>query len=95
MGDAPLGPGGVFKGPGLLKSLPSLDATRKVHGTLPRVIDLAKFSKDELKILLSELRISAQQRIKATSRLGRDLTHGERQGAEQNLIKYLEKYLNK
>lgn len=95
MGDVPLGPGGVFKGPGLLKILPSIDATKKVHGALPRVIDLVNFSKDELKILLNELKISSQQRIKVTSRLGRDLTHAERQGAEQNLIKYIEKYLSK
>jgi len=52
------------------------------------------FSKDELKILVQELKLSVQQRIKVTSRLGRDLTHGERQGAEQNLIKQIEKYLN-
>ncbi|MCS3533013.1 hypothetical protein [Chryseobacterium sp. JUb7] len=64
MGDLPLGPGGVFKGPGFLKKLPSIDATKKVHGALPRIIDLARFSKDELKILLQELKISAQQRIK-------------------------------
>lgn len=43
------------KGPGLLKGLPSIDATKKVHGALPRVIDLVNFSKDELMILLNEL----------------------------------------
>ncbi|KMQ59941.1 hypothetical protein ACM46_16920 [Chryseobacterium angstadtii] len=79
MGDVPFGSGSVFRGPGLLKELPSIDATRKVHGVLPRSIDLVNFSKDELKILLQELKISVQQRIKTTSKLGRDVGHGERQ----------------
>ncbi|MBG6133197.1 RHS repeat-associated protein [Aquimarina sp. EL_43] len=73
--------------------LPSLDATGKVHGTLPKIKDLSKFSKDELKILLRELKLSVQRRIKVTSRLGRDRAHGQRQGAEQDLIKSIEKHL--
>jgi hypothetical protein len=78
-----------------LEALPKLDATGKVHGTLPRVKDFAKYSKDELKILLKELRMSVQKRIEVTSRMGRDRGHGQRQGAEQDLIKSLEKYLYK
>ncbi len=75
------------------KALPSLDATGKVHGTLPRVQDLGKYSKEELQILLKELRQSVQKRIEVTSKMGRDRGHGQRQGAEQDLIKSLEKHL--
>ena len=76
-----------------LKILPSLDITGKLHGTLPRIQDLAKYSKDELILLREELLKSVQQRIKVTSRMGRDRAHGQRQGAEQNLIKSIEKRL--
>ncbi|MEM7371945.1 MAG: DUF6443 domain-containing protein [Bacteroidota bacterium] len=93
-GTLPVGPGGVFKGAGFLKTLPALDKTRKVHGALPRAKDLVRFSKGELRKLLRELKISVQQRIKVTSRLGRHRSHGQRQGAEQDLIKTIEKYLN-
>ena len=55
--------------------------------------DLVRFSKDELKILVKELKQSVRQRIKVTSRLGRDRAHGQRQGAEQDLIKSIEKHL--
>src|ERR1700733_682115 len=75
--------------------LPSMDATGKVHGILPKVEDFAKYSRDELTILLKVLKQSVKQRIKVTSQLGRDKAHGQRQGAEQDLIKSLEKYLGK
>ncbi len=75
------------------KALPSLDATGKVHGTLPKVKELGRYSKDELRILYQELKQSVQQRIKVTSRMGRDRPHGQRQGAEQDLIKAIEKHL--
>ncbi|WPO83353.1 RHS repeat-associated core domain-containing protein [Chryseobacterium sp. JJR-5R] len=75
--------------------LPSLDATGKVHGTLPKVKDLINYSKEDLKILLKELKNSVQKRIEVTSQLGRDRPHGQRQGAEQDLIKSIEKHLGK
>jgi hypothetical protein len=78
-----------------LPQLPKLDATGKVHGILPKVRDFAKYSKEELKILYKELKISVQRRIKVTARMGRDKGHGQRQGAEQDLIKSLEKYFNR
>jgi hypothetical protein len=85
---------GIHKKPKYLnKSLPSIDATGKVHGTLPKVKDFRKYSKEELRILLNELRQSVQKRIAETTRLGSDKGHGRRQGAEQDLIKSLEKYL--
>ena len=73
--------------------LPSLDATGKVHGVLPKIKDLDKYSKDELQSLLKELKQSVQRRIEVTSKLGRDRAHGQRQGAEQDLIKAIEKHL--
>lgn len=75
-------------------ALPTLDSTGKVHGTLPKVKDLGKYSKEDLQILLKELRQSVQRRIEVTSKMGRDRGHGQRQGAEQDLIKSLEKYLD-
>jgi len=74
-------------------TLPSIDATGKLHGVLPKAKDLIKYSKDELGILLDELTLSVQKRIKVTSKLGRDRAHGQRQGAEQDLIKSIEKHL--
>ncbi|AEE51476.1 RHS repeat domain-containing protein [Haliscomenobacter hydrossis] len=87
------GPGKALKGAKLLKELPKLDRTGKVHGILPRVKDLVKYGKDELSMLLKELKKSVRRRIQVTSRMGRDRAHGQRQGAEQDLIKSLEKHL--
>ena len=64
-----------------------------MHGTLIKVKDFGKYSKDELQTLLGELKQSVQKRIEVTSRMGRDRAHGQRQGAEQDLIKSIEKYL--
>lgn len=75
------------------QELPSLDATDKVHGGLPKIKDLGKYTKDELTILLGELKQSVQKRIQVTSKMGRDRGHGQRQGAEQDLIKAIEKRL--
>ncbi|AZB18814.1 hypothetical protein EG352_14000 [Chryseobacterium indologenes] len=100
-GDVPLGPNGPLKGMKALNELPALDATRKVHGILPKIKDLAKYSKDDLKILLKELKQSIPSRIKSTSLKGpnssrlQNRQHGQRQGAEQDLIKSLEKFLRK
>jgi len=76
-------------------ALPVLDATGKVHGILPKVQDLCKYSKEDLEILLNDLRQSVQKRIEVTSKMGRDLAHGQRQGAEQSLIKSIEKFIEK
>lgn len=73
--------------------IPTLDATGKVHGTLPVAKDLGKYSTDDLKILHQELNKSVQRRIEVTSKLGRDRPHGQRQGSEQDLIKSIEKHL--
>lgn len=100
IGDVPIGPGGIWKGVQALRNLPKIDATRKVHGYLPRVKDFKNFDKGQLNNLLESLKISVQQRIKSTVLKGpkaskiQNKKHGERQSAEQDLIKSLEKYLN-
>ncbi|MET7035709.1 MULTISPECIES: hypothetical protein [Elizabethkingia] len=43
---------------------------------------------------MSETLAPARRRIEVTSKMGRDRGHGQRQGAEQDLIKSLEKYLD-
>jgi hypothetical protein len=73
--------------------LPALDRTGKVHGPLPKAKDLDKYSTDELRQLLAELRQSVQQRIRRTVALGPDRAHGQRQGAEQALIRQIERNL--
>ena len=83
-------PGGAKGGK---RAFPALDATGKIHGTLPKIKDLGRYSKEELQILLQDLKQGVKQRIKVTSRLGRDRAHGQRQGAEQDLIKAIEKHL--
>ncbi|MCL9806905.1 hypothetical protein NAT51_15320 [Flavobacterium amniphilum] len=75
--------------------LPSIDRTGKVHGELISPKDFHKYSKEELEVLLNQLKASVQKRIKVTTKLGRDRAHGQRQGAEHDLIKSLEKYLSK
>ena len=75
------------------KKLPALDSTGKVHGDLPSPGDLSKYSREDLRILKSDLEKSVQRRIEVTSKKGRDRGHGQRQGAEQDLIKSIEKHL--
>ena len=75
------------------KPLPALDSTGKVHGELPRPRDLRNYSREDLLQLRDELRQSVQKRIEVTTQLGRDKAHGQRQGAEQALIKSIEKLL--
>jgi hypothetical protein len=75
------------------KLLPALDSTGKVHGILPKIKDLAKYSAEELKILLQDLKQSVQQRIRKNVELGFDKAHAQRQAAEQQLIIQIEKFL--
>ena len=75
--------------------LPSLDATGKVHGELPKPKDFGKYSEGALRKLYKELKQSVKKRIEVTTKMGRDRGHGQRQGAEQGLIQSLEKYLSK
>ena len=86
----------------VVEDLPVLDITRKIHTNttnLPKVKDLAKYSKDQLTMFLKDLKISVQSRIRSTTLKGSDASrmqnraHGQRQGAEQDLIKAIEKIL--
>jgi hypothetical protein len=77
-----------------VKDLPSLDSTGKVHGELPRPKDLGNYSAQDLRNLKDELMQSVQERIRKTEQLGRDRSHGQRQGAEQDLIEAIVKYLS-
>ncbi|PPC89003.1 MAG: hypothetical protein CTY35_15635, partial [Methylotenera sp.] len=74
--------------------LPALDSTGKVHGELPLPEDLEKYDKDDLENLKNELKQSVKERIRKTTEMGRDRNHGQRQGAEQDLIKAIEKHLS-
>jgi RHS repeat-associated protein len=73
--------------------LPSLDRTGKVHGDLPRAQDLKKILREDLQILSGELKTSVRTRIQKNKDLGHDKAHAERQGAEQRLIRQIDKYL--
>jgi RHS repeat-associated protein len=73
--------------------LPHLDGTGKVHGELPRLKDLSDYSHDELADFRNDLTKSVQRRIEATVEHGRDRAHGQRQGAEQDLIKRIDRIL--
>lgn len=73
--------------------LPTLDGTGKVHGPLPRASDLPAYSREDLEILRDQLKVSTQTRIEVTTDLGRDRPHGQRQGAEQDLLRVIERIL--
>lgn len=76
-----------------VRPLPSLDQTGKVHGELPSASELENYSSEELEQLRDELQQSVEQRIRVTTQLGSDKPHGERQAAEQELIRQIDKYL--
>ncbi len=77
-----------------VKELPVLDSRGKVHGQLPRPKDLGNYGPDDLRRLQEQLRKSVRERIRKTVELGRDRAHGQRQGAEQDLIEAIEKHLS-
>ena len=81
------------KCPAPADELPVLDSTGKVHGELPKPADLGRYSPDDLRQLQGDLEQSVQERIRKTSDLGPDRAHGQRQGAEQDLIQQIERNL--
>jgi len=86
--------GGDSKGVGKgAKELPALDSTGKVHGELPRPKDLGDYEVEDLQQLRDELGQSVKERIRKNSELGPKGGHGERQAAEQDLIKSIDKHL--
>lgn len=89
-GLASLGELGVRKLP--KNPLPALDSTGELHGELPKPKDLKDYLPEDLEQLGNELKDSVRKRIEVTDKLGREKGHGQRQGAEQNLIKSIEKH---
>ncbi|WP_437811151.1 RHS repeat-associated core domain-containing protein [Sorangium sp. So ce1078] len=81
------------RGTRALPELPKLDATGKVHGKLPQVKDLGRYGADDLIQLRNELQVSVQKRIEVTVKKGSDFGHAERQAAEQQLIRAINKHL--
>jgi hypothetical protein len=60
---------GPARGLKALKALPELDVTGKLHGALPKLKDLYKYSKSDLKNLLRDLKISVPIELKVPSRV--------------------------
>ena len=75
------------------KPLPLLDGTGKTHGDLPLAEDLDNFEVEDLEQFRAELQESVQKRIELNSKMGPKGNHGSRQGAEQDLIKSIDKKL--
>jgi RHS repeat-associated protein len=73
-GEVKLGKEGVR----VLRELPALDATGKVHGILPEIKDLKRYDVDSLSRLRDELKLSVQRRIEVTVQKGSDFGHAER-----------------
>jgi RHS repeat-associated protein len=76
-----------------LKALPTLDGKGKVHGVLPKLRELHKYSVDELKIFLEELKLSVAERGRLNGIMGADPGHGRRVSEEHALIRKIEKIL--
>jgi hypothetical protein len=93
------GPGGpqatapAATGARALPELPKLDGTGKVHGKLPQAKDLVLYDTEDLIQLRNELQASVQKRIEVTVKKGSDFGHAERQAAEQQLIRAIDKHL--
>jgi hypothetical protein len=62
-----------------------------VHGILHKLCDLHKYSVDELKIFLEELKISVAERGRLNGIKGADPAHGRRVADEHELIRTIEK----
>lgn len=75
------------------RPVPQLDERGKIHGPLPRTQDLPRYSSGDLREMQRNLRLSVKQIIKQRIRLGPDRGHGQRQAAEQRLIKQIDKVL--
>src|ERR1043166_3938333 len=70
-----------------------LDATSRVHGTLPKPNELGRYHPEDLQSLLAQLRQSGQRRIENTANMGSNLGHDARLAEEQQLIQAIEKHL--
>ena len=84
--------------------LPVRDNKGKIHtnengnypgspGRLPTAEELKRYSTDELEFFHSELSESVKERIRKNIEYGYDMAHGQRQSAEQTLMKIIEHIL--
>jgi RHS repeat-associated protein len=71
----------------------ALDRTGKVHGPLPKPLELGKYSRDDLTQLLGELKQGVKERIRLNAERGADPGHAARQREEQTLISRITKLL--
>jgi RHS repeat-associated protein len=71
----------------------SRDATGKIHGILPRVAQLKNAPRAAIRETIRELRGSILARQQELARLGEDGAHRARIGAEERLLRSLEKAL--
>lgn len=78
---------------GLLFPDAGLDATGKVHGTLPQPGDLSRYDPEALAVLRDQLATSIQTRIAKTVELGADHGHNARLAEEQQLLHSIDKVL--
>jgi RHS repeat-associated protein len=76
------------------QELPTLDATGKVHGSLPDPNDMKKFPKDKLKQFLRDLKKSIQKRQSLNKSLGVDPGHATRVAQESRLVRVITKILS-
>ena len=70
--------------------IPSLDGTGKVHGELPGRSTWSKYSKEDLRVLLSDLKKSVKTRTRVNNMKGVDYGHSKRLSDEHQLIKEIE-----
>lgn len=74
---------------------PARDASGRVHGDLPSVSDLKRYSSDDLEFILNEFENSVRYRIGNNIIYGYHEPQGRRQAQEQQLIHSIKKLLGK
>ena len=83
------------QGKNVENDIPVLDHTGKLHGELPTRGQWTKYSREDLKILLNDLKKSVKKRDRVNKQLETDYKHSKRLGDEHQLIKDIEKYLSR
>lgn len=69
------------------------DVTGRIHGTLPRLRDLARLSRDQLEIAAAELRGSIAARRQNIIDLGEQGGHGARLSQERQILREIDRLL--
>ncbi|MEM6272611.1 MAG: RHS repeat-associated core domain-containing protein [Bacteroidota bacterium] len=78
-----------------IDDIPALDHTGKLHGKLPKRSEWANYSKEDLEILLGDLKKSVVKRDQVNKSMGVDYGHSRRLADEHELIQDIEKHLGK